>query len=111
MWYQLMAALEDEDTQRKGMVSVLYNIELGKAEPDYPELLKNSHMINDALPFRNVAVHYCYDSASLRPAMTLYQLVVSGNIRLRFRAHYGELNFCLLFFWQTHNLSPDSYYI
>jgi hypothetical protein len=94
MWYQLMAALEDEDTQRKGIVSVLYNIELAKPEPEYPDLLKNSHMINDAVPFRNVAVHYCYDSASLRPAMTLYQLVVSGNIRLRFRAHYGKLSTC-----------------
>jgi hypothetical protein len=90
MWYQLMAALEDEDTQRKGMVSILYNIELVTPEPEYPELLKNAHMINDAVPFRNVAVHYCYDSASLRPAMTLYQLVVNGNIRLRFRAHYGK---------------------
>lgn len=86
-----MAALEDEDNQRKGFVAVLYNLHLDKVDDRYRELLTNASKINAGLPFRVVAVHYCYSNASLRPALALFKLTCSYNLRLRFRAHFGKM--------------------
>jgi hypothetical protein len=91
MWYRLMATLEDEDAQRRGVVTVMYTVDLEKAEPGYPDVMKYIHFIDAGLPHRNAAFHYCYNKSSLRSAMTLFQLMSSGSIRVRFRGHYGEL--------------------
>jgi hypothetical protein len=46
------------------------------------------------LPYRNVAVHFCYDNPTIRPALHLLALVASKQTRLRFRAHFGSAVEC-----------------
>ena len=71
-------------------------------KPKFLEGLKNLHLFADALPFRNGAVHFCYDSSTLRPLIGVLQRVLNNHNRLRFRAHYGEsttqflFSFCFL---------------
>jgi hypothetical protein len=109
MWYRLMATLEDEDAQRSGVVTVLYTVDLEKVEPGYPDVMKYSYFIDAGLPHHSVAFHYCYNKASLRPAMTLFQLVSSGNVRIRFRGHYGKLTRRAIIFMSILNTSELSY--
>jgi hypothetical protein len=88
-----MALLEDEDTQIKGIVDVIYSI--GTADV---QLKTNfSHffsrgvpMLVHSLPMRVSSMHFCYDDPRLRPVMSLIQMVAGKQTRLRCRTHYGE---------------------
>jgi hypothetical protein len=71
-FYMIMTALEDEETQKVGIV-----------------------LLRKTLPMRVVGMHYCYDSFKMRPMMSLAMLVMGATSRLRFRAHYGE---CILLY-------------
>jgi hypothetical protein len=81
-----MAAVEDEDAQRKGVVAVMYNLRIFKTEG-----VKKVYTVTDSLPMRHAAVHYCFDSPSLQPAMSVFKLLASGNVRMRFRSHFGKM--------------------
>jgi hypothetical protein len=48
-------------------------------------------MINDSLPNRISAAHYCYDNPLILPALSLLQLLMGKENRIRFRSHYGKL--------------------
>lgn len=80
-----------EENQKNGVVNVLYNIGMCAPEKNHPELMRHMHLVNDSLPYRLSASHYCYDDERMRGAIALLQLVVGRNTRLRFRAHFGTL--------------------
>jgi hypothetical protein len=87
-----MVALEDVKAQKKGFVSIFYNCGgLGGAEKLYFDVIsKIKTMINDSLPYRNRAAHYCYDNPRILPALSLLQLFMGKENRIRFRSHYGK---------------------
>jgi hypothetical protein len=108
-WYLIMAALEDESVQKYGLVHVLYDIGLNQHDVIYADLLTSIHIIRDGLPFRLPALHYCFDKAMMRGAMSLLQTMISKNQRLRFRAHFGsplECEYALVGFGVPKSLSP-----
>lgn len=83
-----MTALEDEETQKKGIVLLGYNMG-AKSVVDRPAVWA-IEKLRKALPMRVVGMHYCYDSFKMRPMMSLAMLVMGATSRVRFRAHYGE---------------------
>ena len=89
-WYQLMVSLQDEDTQKYGVVDVVYNIGLAKHDAQFADVIAKAHMLRDGVPFRLSALHYCYDNPLLRSAMSLVQIMVGRDYRLRFRTHFGR---------------------
>ena len=92
MWYQLMAAIEsDEAVQRKGFVTVSYNVGCRKMDSSFYENLKRVGLLMEAIPSRNCGLHFCYDNPQLRPLALLIQSTVNRENRLRFRTHYGTL--------------------
>jgi hypothetical protein len=108
-WYLIMAALEDENVQKYGLVHVLYDIGLKQHDVIYADLLTSIHIIRDGLPFRLPALHYCFDKPMMRGAMSLLQTMISKNQRLRFRAHFGsplECEYALVGFGVPKSLSP-----
>ena len=84
----VMAALEDEDTQKAGVVMVGYNMG-AKLELDCHAVWAIMKL-RRALPIRVVGMHYCYDDFKTRPMMSLAMLVMGSHGRMRFRAHYGK---------------------
>jgi hypothetical protein len=87
-FYMVMTALEDEETQKLGIVLLGYNMG-AKSVVDRPAVWA-IQKLRKALPMRVVGMHYCYDSFKMRPMMTLAMLVMGATSRVRFRAHYGE---------------------
>ena len=83
---------DDEDAQRKGVVKVFYNVGMGGTSPtmDTDLMFKGAPVLFEAMPFRMVAMHYCYDDPRIRPAMSLLHHVIGRSGRVRFRAHFGK---------------------
>ena len=85
-----MTALEDTETQRNGQVMIVYNAGSSPVIKSY-EFAKQMSGLHGVLLGRLAGVHYCYDSAVVRPFISLLLILFSKHIRSRFRPHYGEL--------------------
>jgi hypothetical protein len=86
-----MSAIDgDEEAQKNGLVNIYYSVDLGTTEPLYIDLIRRIRIINDSLPYRNAATHYCYNNPALRPAINIILLVAGRDNRVRFRSHFGE---------------------
>ena len=86
-----MKALEDEETQKKGFVKVVYYVGMDTMPNfDADLMFKGAPSLFEALPFRMAAMHCCYDEPLIRPAISVVQHVIGRAGRVRFRAHYGE---------------------
>jgi hypothetical protein len=84
--------LEDEDAQKNGIVNIYYCVGDSATNPQTFEVLQHARILDDSLPYRSNATHFCYDSAALRPALTLLQLVSGKDDRVRFRTHFGTFS-------------------
>lgn len=92
MFYNLMAAADDVETQKKGVVAVVYAV--GKshgAKYGSGSTWKGSKLIS-ALPARIDGVHICYDSLIWLPSISIIKVSVNLFTRLRIRTHYGKWN-------------------
>lgn len=83
-----MKALQDEETQRMGVIWIVLNFNGYKVAMDHfcgvSEVLR-------AVPHRIVGGHFCYTDSSLRPYATGFQLFASVYARNRLRMHFGTL--------------------
>lgn len=87
-FYMIMTALEDDETQKAGVVMVGYNIGPRRVMDRKAAFAIQS--IRGHLPFYLASVHYCYDDFRSRPMMTVAMLVMGATNRVRFRTHYGQ---------------------
>jgi hypothetical protein len=91
----LMSALEDDETQRKGVVCVVYNIEPRSALANDPRIYLNVYQLLPNLPFKMMGAHYCVQDAHLRLFMSSIRVAMSREVRLRSRVHHGSHEECL----------------
>jgi hypothetical protein len=87
--YLLMAASEDEETQKRGMVGVLVNIGKNRVVTFGPSARKIPSLTR-SLPFRWAAFHFCVNDAAFfaRLAIDMVTLCAS-HVRARFKKHEG----------------------
>lgn len=83
-----MTAVEDEDTQKSGLVIVGYN--MGPRRVIDRKAAFAIQSLRKHLPFHLASIHYCHDDFRSRPMMTVAMLVMGATTRVRFRAHYGK---------------------
>ena len=105
-----MCTLEDEDAQRNGIVNIYNSIGDAGSDPQVLEVLRHASLLDDGLPYRSNATHFCYDSAALRPLLQLLQLVAGKENRIRFRTHFGTSQTILSLGWPLKfvaMLTPD----
>jgi hypothetical protein len=88
-YYMIMVATQDIETQRKGLILIGCNV--GPQRRVDRRLAWNVHKVRQALPLRQMGIHYCYDDLRMMPMMTIGMLVSSASSRVRFRAHYGKI--------------------
>ena len=89
--------MEDEETQRSGVVIVLSLLGTDKSSmpTDYRDgSWQVTLLTTSALPLRIAAVHICYDDPNLFPVFALGVLVTNTASRLRLRCHFGTSRFC-----------------
>jgi hypothetical protein len=80
---------EDEELQINGVVDVVYCIGMDNMEQCFGLLTSETHKLKN-LPFRVGGIHFCYNNAILKPAMTVLQFLAGKYIRLRSRIHPGK---------------------
>ena len=90
-----MVAIEDEETQKKGAVGIIYGV--GQRGFSRDSTWKIS-ALSKAIPVRVEAIHVCHDSLLLSPLVVLAKLATSAFNRFRFRSHYGTYNITLTAF-------------
>ena len=89
-----MTAIEDDEcSQKKGMVAIDYSVGCRQIYPKSFDAFRNMSLVSEALPVRTASVHFCYDSAQFRAVAIFIQNAMNKELRLRFRAHCGPLQF------------------
>jgi len=90
-----MSALEDEETQRRGIVCVVYNVEPRSPLSNDPRIYLNVYQLLPKLPIRMMGAHYCVQDAHLRLFMSSIRIAMSREVRLRSRVHHGSHQECI----------------
>jgi hypothetical protein len=88
-----MFAIQDVETQKRGVVGLAYNVGLGKTK-DREAVWKAAKIVS-VLPFRFPGIHYCYDDENLRMLFGLAMYVFNKNSRIRCRLHFGTHMECI----------------
>lgn len=91
-----MAALEEESTQKKGMILLMYNFggspiisQLGPTD-----LQRLAKRFSNSTPTKFVAIHYCSSIPnSIDTFVSLTQLIIGREGRIRFRTHFGTFRY------------------
>ncbi|KAL3908403.1 MAG: hypothetical protein SGARI_003077 [Bacillariaceae sp.] len=94
IYYLLMCAVEDEETQKKGIVSVVYNVEPKSPLANDPSVYLNVYQLLPTLPIRMMGAHYCVQDSDLRKFMSSIRVAMSREVRLRSRVHHGSHEEC-----------------
>ena len=78
-----MSALEDEMTQRNGIVLVVFGLPTINIIP----LARTNQTLLSAVPLRRVASHYFISNKSVQPIVRIWMQVGGEEFRLRSRIH------------------------
>mmetsp|Transcript_47985 Transcript_47985/g.138181 ORF Transcript_47985/g.138181 Transcript_47985/m.138181 type:complete len:542 (-) Transcript_47985:51-1676(-) len=87
-FYLNMVALEDVETQRKGMISVGFN--MGQSRRVDRRAVFSLHTTHSVLPLRLASAHYSFDDLTLRVMLAFFMLLANVAMRVRIRSHYGD---------------------
>ena len=105
-----MSALEDDETQKKGIVFIGYNLDRPVVEEDRERLKYNAQIV-EGVPFRMACMHVCYNTSILRPIISLTMMLLARRNRIRIRTHFGahlEVQYALMTFGIPNFLLPVS---
>ena len=93
--YIVLAAAEDEETQKRGLIGMLYFTD---ALPLIQKLYEHSGpRLFDWLPIKLVGVHVCHDDPRFRILHAVWLLMMGKERRVRVRIHEGMFPpLCLL---------------
>jgi hypothetical protein len=78
--------MQDEETQRKGIVLIMYNYYSYKEKVD---LTSSADKLRRAMPQRIEAIHLCSNDLTHQGCATGVQLFIDPDSRFRIRFHYG----------------------
>lgn len=107
-WYLCSVASEDIDTQKRGMVFILYS--LGTTFASRTQIHSLGRVLQ-VLPVRAASFHACCDDAVTIAAATIASLLIGVNNTMRVRCHSGsdlEVQYNLMTFGIPTNLLPVS---
>ncbi|CAJ1944447.1 unnamed protein product [Cylindrotheca closterium] len=91
LFYSMMVHLEDEEIQKKGVVSIVY---LVGSQIDRQAAWAEPRLMS-IMPMRECAVHICYDNVLLSPIVALARFAVGTLTRLRMRTNFGPFQDCV----------------
>jgi hypothetical protein len=89
----LMFALQDVETQKRGIVGLAYNV--GRDRTTDSEAVRKAAKLVSIIPLRFTAVHYCFDDEKLKMLFALAMFVFNKNARIRTRLHFGTDMECI----------------
>eukprot|EP00934_Nitzschia_sp_Nitz4_P001182 Nitzschia sp. Nitz4//scaffold38_size140716//53689//55150//NITZ4_003139-RA/size140716-snap-gene-0.142-mRNA-1//1//CDS//3329550054//1182//frame0 len=88
---EMMAMLEDEAAQTKGIVEVFRLTDEGHSIAGQGlEVVRDGGHVFSSFPFRRVALHCCYDDPKLKPILFLIRSSINKDTQARQRFHFGS---------------------
>ena len=93
-WYNMMTMLEDEETQKSGVILVMYatgdTADLFHTSPNHPmyEAFWKWPRIFPYVPHRIEALHFWYDDPAVKPLLAVLQMGAGPYYRQRLRVHF-----------------------
>ena len=84
---------DDDETQRKGLVYLLYNV-VGTNEVDEEvrRLIWRGAHVAQSIPMKVRAVHFCFNDTRLRGLASLFIFAAGKEFRARCRLHCGKIH-------------------
>jgi len=90
LWYIFMVASMDEESQKKGMVALIYNVDPNWKDTFDAELFAGVGKIVKSAPLRNAATHYCFLDPAFGAIVKFISMAMDRNSRTRTRLHRGN---------------------
>ena len=88
-----LKAIEDEETQRRGLMVVVYNIGEDQKGPD-SIWQKEGPDLENWLPLKIAAIHICIDNPLINMLARVFLLSAGESVRSRYKFHGGEYCAC-----------------
>jgi hypothetical protein len=90
VWYVIHAALEDEATQCKGIIMIIYphHVKLGQFNRELSKTIMGS--IRGCLPLRLSALHMCHPPAVFQIIFPVIKALMGARLRKRINIHFGS---------------------
>lgn len=107
MMYTMMKILQEEETQKKGLVVVVHNTGKIVFREEF-QLMRQVNRTRYAIPDKLVGGHYCYSDPILRPFIAGMKLLMQKDERTRFRTHFGT-DKEILFQLQTYGIDTSTF--
>lgn len=95
MWYVMHAALEDEETQKKGLVVIAYPKKVKLSQVDRALTKMNMDSLKGCLPIRIGVFHVCHPPGFFQLVFPVFKMFLGERLRKRFRVHGGSDNHVL----------------
>lgn len=108
MWYMLSTTLQDEETQRQGIVAVI--VGNPKCLENDITTLKKFHQARESLPKKIVGIHLCSHEISLRPLVEEFD-IMTKEMRMHFRPHISNDPKQIIFELQTFGIPITEEYL
>ena len=89
MWYLEQTAVQDEETQKQGIITVICNFGVKWREKFDKESAKLVARLTACSPLRNVATHYCYSDPAFGAIIAFVSLAFERRSRTRTKLHRG----------------------
>ena len=89
----LMMAMRDEETQKRGVVGIPYNV--GRDHTKDREAVWKAAKLVSILPVRFTGIHYCFSDEKVQLLFSLAMFVFNKNARIRCRLHMGTHMECI----------------
>eukprot|EP00529_Nitzschia_sp_RCC80_P018858 CAMPEP_0113468778 /NCGR_PEP_ID=MMETSP0014_2-20120614/15539_1 /TAXON_ID=2857 /ORGANISM="Nitzschia sp." /LENGTH=515 /DNA_ID=CAMNT_0000361195 /DNA_START=365 /DNA_END=1912 /DNA_ORIENTATION=- /assembly_acc=CAM_ASM_000159 len=89
----LMFAMRDEETQKRGVVGIPYNV--GRDHTKDREAVWKAAKLVSILPVRFTGIHYCFSDEKVQLLFSLAMFVFNKNARIRCRLHMGTHMECI----------------
>jgi hypothetical protein len=90
LWYVAHAALEDEMTQRRGIVILVYPFKAKISQMDRALIQMHVDSIKSCLPLRLSGIHLCHPPTFLKLVLPVFKWFMGQRMRNRLQVHAGS---------------------
>mmetsp|Transcript_23993 Transcript_23993/g.36455 ORF Transcript_23993/g.36455 Transcript_23993/m.36455 type:complete len:483 (-) Transcript_23993:124-1572(-) len=104
-WYQVMATVEDETAQIKGVCDVAYCpgdlLAIPSSMMETSQLFSRTGRMMEGLPCRVTTFQFCYNDKRVKYLLSVMAKAFGKHVRLRLRSHFGsdlEMQYSLMTF-------------
>ena len=89
-WYVLHAMLEDEETQKKGIVGIVWPHHVSLKQLDKKLMKLNTDSLRNCIPVRVSALHICHPPRIFSVIFPVLKFFMGEVIKKRIRVHSGS---------------------